>query len=229
MKNYKRPLYALLFVGFAVVTAFRPGNSNQDTATLEGLSQDLVSTIQTNNFNAYQKLVITNEEFIAIVMKSELTDEQKGQVKEEIMRQNPYGNAKKDFDELMKYGTEKGIVWSNYKIVGFNIDAETEVGLLLANLRVTLSSGTDEFSLSTRECIKTPKGWRLTRMIKVEAPYDVEDSSEMPSYEEQMPEMDTAAFNAQMRQLMQELNRQMDSINKAAEMDSLKKAGNPKK
>jgi hypothetical protein len=199
--------------------------------TCEVFAKEILEMLKKDNKDEYKKMVITDDDFIALVRNSKFDLETQNGVIEKINKESPYRKAVSHYHEIMAEITGDEIDLNAIKDMTIEYKKQTEKGVSFAEVEIAFTYNEKEYTLRIGEILKTPKGWKLSRKMRLSKPYDEgyydeEAPAEEVPYDEEM--VDTTAAvdyeysDEQLQQVEAEMNRLLDSIRMQQVADSIK-------
>ena len=140
-------------------TITKPSNE-----TIEGLAQEVLKTLQNNDYNAFSKLYLTNDDWKEVFSKSELQANEKKEAIEEDKSElfkSIISLGKQGFDETIKRGIDAGIIWKETSILRTDYTLIKNMGIEKARIIITIKYSSVNYIIIISEAWKSENTWKI--------------------------------------------------------------------
>ena len=132
-------------------------------ATLENLSTSLINALKENHYSIIEDMLPLKEDVENIVADYEGTQKEKEEIlagaDENVKKISE--NTRIAFDDILKKGTEAGIIWTEVTFSNAEYATKKENNIEIAVVTIIFEHKTAIHKIKIEECIKTKKGWLI--------------------------------------------------------------------
>jgi len=189
--------------------------------TLDDLGKRLLSCIKANDFSELTKYIITIDEYLELMKNIPGYDEQKKNAKkedEEFFIKSTTDNLKSqlayckhNFDEIIKKGTERGILWKDAEFDKVSYETKKENNIEQSSLKLIFKYRGIDYTIYLKDCIKTNNGWRIGSYMGFET--DENEIEQNKQLNNALNDLNKSKDKAALDSLNSQLDKALNDLN----------------